>query len=236
MTPLSEVAAALAALPLQQLAHFTPARNLPHILDDGELRSVADMSDDVRACYAATDRQRLDGYLDRICCSLQYPNGYYFDHARKSVAFRNYPDWVCLLLDPAIASADGTLFCPRNAASNAPKLPGLAGLNACYQPAVVGQGGQRRQRGIHHDPACPTDVQAEVLVPGPIPTSAIHGIVFPSEPAAIEEVARLERLGLEIPSSVDTFIGPGFFDKLAIARAVRTGHRLTLTEWHVTPA
>lgn len=66
-----EVVAALAALPLARLTHFTPALNLPSIFADRQLRSVKDLSGDVRACYRATDLQRLDGYPDKVCCSLQ---------------------------------------------------------------------------------------------------------------------------------------------------------------------
>src|SRR5690348_15643795 len=92
-----EVAAALAALPLARLAHFTPALNLPSIFADRQLRSVKDLCADVRACYRATDLRRLDGYRDKVCCSLQYPNGFYFAIARRNADGVNYPDWVCLL-------------------------------------------------------------------------------------------------------------------------------------------
>lgn len=176
-----EVAAALAALPLARLTHFTPALNLPGILADRQLRSVKDLSEDVRACYRVTDLQRLDRYPDKVSCSLQYPNGFYFDIARRKPDVINYPDWVCLLLDKTIAAAEGTLFCPRNAAAAAcHTVPGAAGLYACYAPSVRGHGGQTRTRGPQHDPGSPTDVQAEVLVTAPVPLSAIYAIVFPT--------------------------------------------------------
>ena len=45
----SQVAAALATLPLARLTHFTPAMNLPSVLGDRELRSVGDLRADVRS-------------------------------------------------------------------------------------------------------------------------------------------------------------------------------------------
>jgi hypothetical protein len=216
------VAAALAALPLTRLTHFTPALNLPSIFADSQLRSVKDLSQDVRACYRATDLQRLDGYPDRVCCSLQYPNGFYFDIARHKPDVVNYPDWVCLLLDKTVAATGGTLFCPRNAAAGASgAAPGVAGLNACYASSVRGQGGQARTRGPQHDPGSPTDVQAEVLVTAPVPLSAIFAIVFPTEEAAEEEYGRLDRFGLLPPDRMQWVISPEMFDKWAITAAVR---------------
>lgn len=227
-----EVAAALAALPLARLTHFTPALNLPSILADRQLRSVKDLSVDVRACYRASDRQRLDGYPDKVCCSLQYPNGFYFDTARRKDDVVNYPDWVFLLLDKTIAAAEGTLFCPRNAAAAAGyTAPGVAGLDACYALSVRGQGGQTRNRGPRHDPGSPTDVQAEVLVTAPVPLSAIYAIVFPTEAAAMEEYGRLDQLGTLPPADMRWIISPGMFDKWTITAAVQCSRYFPETTW-----
>jgi hypothetical protein len=224
------VAAELADMKLARLAHFTPARNLPHILRDGQLRSVADLAEDVRACYTATDLKRLDGRRDRVCCSLQYPNGFYFGIAKHNAASQNYPDWVCLLLDKTVAASPDTLFCPRNAASSAGLLrSGVEGLRACYAPTVIGQ--RAYNRGPNHDPGSPTDVQAEVLVVAPVPMSAIRAIVFPNEAAAQEEYGRLDRFGLVPPRSVNYVISPAMFDKWAITRAVQNSQYFSETLW-----
>jgi hypothetical protein len=230
-----EVVAALAALPLARLTHFTPALNLPSIFADRQLRSVKDLSGDVRACYRATDLQRLDGYPDKVCCSLQYPNGFYFDIARRKADVVNYPDWVCLLLDKTVAAAEGTLFCPRNAAAAARSAGvGAVGLNACYAPSVRGQGGQTRTRGPQHDPGSPTDIQAEVLVTAPVPLSAIHAIVFPTEAAAVEEYGRLDRFGMLPPDSTRWVISLGMFEKWTITAAVQSSHYFPETIWSPT--
>lgn len=214
------VASALASLPLARLAHFTPARNVPHILSDREIRSVAHMDQDARACYTPTDRLRLDGHPDKVSCSLQYPNGFYFAVARQGEGAVNYPDWVCLLIDKTAAAAPGTLFCPRNAAAaDAQANPGAGALLACYAPAVRGQGGRTWRRGPAHDPGSPTDVQAEVLVTAPIPLSLVRAIVFPSDAAAREEHGRLDRFGL-LADAPRFVVAPGLFDKWKVAAAV----------------
>jgi hypothetical protein len=225
----AEVAAVLTTLPLRRLTHFTPALNLPNIIADGQLRSTKDLKADVRACYKPTDLTRLDGYPDKICCSLQYPNGFYFDVARGKLA--NYPDWVCLLLDPQVAAREGTLFCPRNAAGAGQRASGSAGLLACYATSVLGQGGMNRGRGTLHDPGSPTDVQAEVLVTAPTPLSSVSAIVFPTEGAAKEEHGRLERLGLLPPTNVAWVVSAGMFDKVAITAAVRSSRYFDETTW-----
>lgn len=229
MTADPAVAAALDALPLTRLTHFTPARNLPHILADRELRSVADLSESVRACYTPTDRQRLDGHPEKVCCSFQHPNGYYFDIARRGETARNYPDWICLLIDKAAAAEDGTLFCARNGAAGGAR-PGPDALAACYAPAVTGQGGQTRRRGAAHDPASPTDVQAEVLLPAPVPLSLVRAIVFPSDAAAREEQGRLDRLG-RFSAAPPFAVGPGLFDKWVVAAAVTRGVPVEIAPW-----
>lgn len=229
------VAARLAAMPVARLAHFTPSKNLPNIIRDGMLRSVKDLSADVRACYTPTDLLRLDGFREKVCCSLQFPNGYYFARARTERQFLNYPDWVCLLMDKTVAAKSGTLFCPRNAASTSGACsPGVAGLESCYAPAVTGQGGITRQRGPQHDPGSPTDVQAEVLVTAPILLSAVTAIVVPTEAAAIQEHARLVQLTLPPPSHIQWKICPQMFEKLKIADAMRYSAYFAELPWTPT--
>lgn len=226
------MAAQLASMPLARLTHFTPASNLAHIVADGELRSVSDMDSDVLACYSPTDRERWDGYRDKLCCSMQYPNGFYFAKARTKPDAVNYPDWVCLLLNKMTAAREGTLFSPINAAAYAAHpTAGVAALKSCYAPSVAGSGNRLRSRGAQHDPGSPTDVQAEVLVTAPVPLSAVHAIVVPTVESAREEYARLRQLGLVPPTTIDWVVCADMFDKNAITNAVFASRYLTETTW-----
>jgi len=227
-----EMQAELTSMPLTRITHFTPARNLPHIMSDRMLRSVKDLAEDVRACYTSTDLRRLDGYQDRISCSLEYPNAYYYTQAASKPEAANYSDWVCLLLDKQVAAADGALFCPRNAAAyDAVCVPGVEGIRGCYLPAVLGAGGRTWTRGSRHSPACPTDVQAEALIPGPIPLSAVRAIAVPSQQAAVQEHSRLDQLGLPAPAFISWIISPGMFNRNAVSNAVRFSMAIDETIW-----
>lgn len=123
----------LLRLRVTRLAHFTPARNLWHIMGDGEIRSSKDLADNAPEYFDPTDISRFDRNPDKICCSFEYPNGYYLSDARKKTQFMNYPDWVCLLLDRDLLLTPGTRFCGCNAAKSRRRVPprrgaGLAGL------------------------------------------------------------------------------------------------------------
>jgi hypothetical protein len=213
-----------------RLLHFTPARNLPHILRDRRLRAVKELAEDVRAVYANTDPQRLDGQTDKISCSIEFPNGWYLRRVKGKTV--NYPDWVYLVLDPLVAARPGALFCYRNAASGyGDRLKaGQSGLEECYAPSVVGAYDRTYRRGPHHSPAAPTDAQAEVLVPGPIDLSHIRAIIHPSPAHAAQEWARLGRLGLD-PSVVEWASSPTLFDANATSNAAQSGGVIEITSW-----
>lgn len=224
------VAAALLGHPLARLTHFTPARNLPSILEHEELRSSKDLDADVRASYAKSDLERLDGHPEMVCCSLQYPNAFYFRTARAKPIAQNFPDWVCLLLDRNLAAWAGTLFCHRNAAAGrgAYLQRGAAAFLGCYADEVQGKDVYRR--GPHHDPGSPTDIQAEVLLPAPIPLSSVTGIVVPSADAAAQEYGRLKQMSLD-PSGLSWVVSTGMFDPWSVAKAVQRSVYLPETLW-----
>ncbi|GAA2245826.1 DUF4433 domain-containing protein [Promicromonospora sukumoe] len=232
MTVDAWVADALAVRGVTRLAHVTPARNLPNILIDQAIRSVKDMGDDARAIYAANDLQRLDNHPDKVSCSLEYPNVFYLNKVRHRPDAHNFPDWVCILLDRDVAATPDALFCPRNAgAYGASKEAGVAGLDACYTEAVSGSYGKTYSRGTNHDPRCPTDVQAEILVPAPIPLTSAYGIVFPSEQAASNEFVRLEQLSVAIPNHLQWIVSPGLFDAASVTNAVRMSRGILEQPW-----
>lgn len=187
---MTSVRDAISVVGVTRLAHFTPSKNLPHIISDQMIRSSKDLADNAPEYFDPTDRLRFDQRPDKLCCSMQFPNGYYLAQARSKPEFTNFPDWACLLLDVALLERPGTLFSPCNAAtvSGAYLKPGGDALLACYAP--VSKPGNWT-RGASHQKGAPTDVQAEVLVPAPVELSHLEAIVVPTEEAVENELGRL---------------------------------------------
>jgi len=221
---------------IRRLTHFTPARNLPNILRDMSIRSTQEMQADKSAVYAATDPARYDGQPDKICCSIEYPNIYYLRKARERPDATNYPDWACLLLAAKVAAKSGTLFCVRNASVGRGALlaAGVASLRGCYAPKVSGSGGSLYTRGPSHLASAPTDIQAEVLVPGPLPLSTVQAIALPSAALVAQERGRLLQFGLN-PDIVRWIAAPGLFQVDAILSAIQGGVPIQETPWTEEP-
>ncbi|WP_017574728.1 DarT ssDNA thymidine ADP-ribosyltransferase family protein [Nocardiopsis kunsanensis] len=229
MTALS-VTEALRAYGSTRLAHFTPSMNLAYIVEDGRIRSSADLAQRSPEYFSPTDRERFDGHPDRICCTFEYPNGYYLAQAQRKAAFTNYPDWVCLFLDISLVTLPGTLFAAYNAAKGkgAHLKEGGAGLAACFAEQV---GGWRRSPT--HTPGVATDLQAEVLVPGPISSTHISAVAVPTAEKAAAEWARLSLTGMD-PSSISWVVSPHLFDKEELRRRLHGGIDIPLTPWAPT--
>lgn len=228
----SRVAEILNAHKVTRVCHFTPSRNLPHILRDSELRATKDLSEDVRAVYTPTDLERLDGHRDLVCCTIEYPNAYYWNKARAKGHAPLFPTWVVLLIEPSVLLRPGTLFCTGNASKDygATATAGAAGLLAAYRPGVIGSGGRTFTRSDTHLLPCPTDLQAEALVPGPISLSEVIAIAVASADQAATERAILARLSLPV-SSVMWVVAPLMFQPYELAAAVHAGRRPPETVW-----
>lgn len=209
-----------------RVTHFSNSMNLPSILEIGGILSTAAL-DAQSVAFERTDHERYDGHLGHICCNLEYPNWYYLNQATGKPAVMNYNDWALFLIDPAVAAAEGTLFCPRNAAKlhGAEARTGAAGLELMYAANSYGY-----QRGPTHHPASPTDVQAEVLIPDFIPVSAVLGIVVPDDEAVRRERERLRQFGLD-PDQLEWSTGRGFFTRSTVVRAVQQHQPIALQPW-----
>ena len=217
---------------VRRLCHFTPSRNLPHMLRDGLIRSTKDLSEDVRAVYSPTDLARFDGFPDHICCTIEYPNAYYWNKTKDQGEARLFPDWVVLLLDPDVAARPDTHFCTGNASrgSGSTARSGLSGLKRLYAQSVDGSQGRSFSRCDSHLDECPTDMQAELLVEAPIAFSAVQAVVVSSEDQAATEVARLSQASLPI-GSVRWMVAPTFFHAYQLTGAIKGGTRPEELEW-----
>ncbi|PWK84581.1 uncharacterized protein DUF4433 [Lentzea atacamensis] len=219
---------ALTDLAIQRVAHFTPSKNLFHIVQDGQVRSSKELADLAPEYFDPTDVERFDQHPDMTCVSFTYPNGFYLAKAKVKPQFSRFPDWVCLMLNPSILTRPGALFCPCNAARAGGRhaKPGAAALRSCFaDPSLQGY-----RRGSSHHTQAATDQQAEALVPGPIPLADVLSIVVPSEEAAGEEYARLDVGGLA-PDRLNWVVSPVMFHRDRLSAAIRNGHKIEETVW-----
>lgn len=207
---------------INRLCHFTPSRNLVHILT-GETGILATkhLRTDERSVFTSTDLKRLDRHEGHICCSVQYPNAWYFTKAQSNEKL--FKDWVVLLIDPKYLWQEEVRFCPRNAASGGGVhiVEGLAGFSSLFAGKVQGAYGQDRLRQPSHLPCCPTDDQAEVLVPDQIKLIDILAIAVKTEEQARNELARLKYVDVSL-EQLRFIIAPKFFDKYSLSDAIRT--------------
>ena len=214
---------------ITRLCHFTPSRNLGHIAEDPSgILASRHLEQDEKAVFNPTDLERLDGYPDHVCCSIQYPNAWYFRRARRQE--RLFLDWVVLLIDARYLWRAGTKFCPRNAAAEHGSLvrEGADAFETSFAETVQGAGGRTFTRYPHQPAFLPTDEQAEVLVPDQIQRQHVMGIAVCDEEQAKREVARLNLIGLSPPPVV---IVPEFYDPRTLSELLRAG-RLPVEHEH----
>ncbi|WP_158292578.1 DarT ssDNA thymidine ADP-ribosyltransferase family protein [Serinibacter arcticus] len=220
---MTDIATTAAELGFTRLVHFTSARNLIPILRDGALRSSKDLAEKDPVQYLPTDEERFDAHPDHLCCSFEYPNAYYRDIAGRKSNQTNYPNWLILTLSKSLVLRTGALFAGCNAARNrgAHLRPGAEALSECWaSPSIPGG----RVRGATHLPSVPTDLQSEVLIPGPVSVSEVTGIIVESEAVAGEHHEILRRLNLNT-GQIPWKVAPVLFRKFDLTRAIQTGRQ-----------
>lgn len=193
---------------ITRLCHFTQSRKLMNILHvTGAILPTRDLKEHYHDLLDVTDELRLDGRLDHVCCSVQYPNVFYYETVARTNP--NFQDWVILALRPQLMWERNNLFCPRNAATarGVYLQAGVAGWQTMFQEA--GFGGYNRTAQQPHN--CPTDNQAEVLIPGAIPASDITAVIVPSRQALGREIARLRTVGID--PTFEWRVAPALFTK-----------------------
>ncbi|MDL2274621.1 DUF4433 domain-containing protein [Desulfosarcina sp. OttesenSCG-928-G10] len=211
---------------ITRICHFTQSRNLAHIFDDPLGLCSTQTLQRYDMPYNPTDKSRYDGRDDLICCSIEYPNTYYFAKAREQD--RLFRDWVVLMIDPSYLWRPDTYFCPCNAAKDRgvyiqPGIEGFLSLYANTSPGI----NFSRQHG--HLPAAPTDIQAEVLLNDPIPLDSIMGIAVQTEEQAKIELYRLQLQGIIINKPV--YIVPTFFERASLSQMIQRGVRVEETRY-----
>lgn len=218
---------------ITRLCHFTPSRNLQHIAAGRTgVLSTKSLSEAERAAFNATDLERLDRHTGHVCCSIEYPNAWYFRKARDKDPL--FPDWVVLLFRPDYLWHPGTLFSPRNAAAGfgAGLKAGGDGFEAMFAPAVSGAYGRSYTRTPKQRPCCPTDQQAEVLVEDKLLLSDVIAVAVQSSDQAATERARLRVNGMD-PNQFTFVIAPHMFNANSLDGVIRFG--LTPSETVYSP-
>lgn len=218
----------LAELGLVRVVHFTPAKNLHHIVADGQIRSTTELAEQDPEYFAPTDTARLDAHPELTCLTFTYPNPFYFETARGRKEFNRFPDWVCLLIDANVLTRNGTLFAPCNAAkgNGGYMMSGAEGLARCFaSPTVLNY-----SRQSSHHSLCATDLQSEALVPGSIPLSDLQAIVTPTVEGARNGYARLAAADLE-PDRFNWAVSPMMFTKWPLANAIQQGRPIEEIAW-----
>lgn len=218
---------------ITRLCHFTPSRNLGHIANDPRgILASRHLEDDEAALFNPTDKERLDGYRGHVCCSIQYPNAWYFRTARGNEKL--FPDWVVMLINAKYLWRPGTKFCPRNAAAGFGRQvqEGFGAFEALFADRVQGSGNRVFERRQEHPAFLPTDQQAEVLIPDQVHKQDVLGIAVQDKAQAKREAARLTLLGHETPPIL---IAPQFFQPESLSNLLLAG-RMPTERQHQTGA
>lgn len=192
-----EIQNELAARGITQLCHFTQIRNLKGIFTVGGLlpRTRLQRHPELKAAY--NDQAQFEG-ANVINLSITRPNIKLlnkFDITHREKGFCTA--WAVITLKPELCCAPGVRFTTSNATANNVRkfgtAEGIAGLRACFAEHVPIAGGTA-SRSSSRAKNLPTDSQAEVLYPGPIPLNYIQGIYFKYESEQQRAVATLSPL------------------------------------------
>ncbi len=215
---------------IARLCHFTPSRNLGHILADHHgVLATKHLKDDDRAVLNATDLARLDGHPDHVCCSIQYPNAWYFQKARGKE--RLFSDWAVLFIDAHYLWAEGTKFSPLNASAGSGQYlqEGADAFDALFVGSTTDTKGRPWRRGARHPSYLPTNEQAEVLVLDQIEKEDLLGVAVRDEAQARRELAALRILDVPLPR---IWVTPTFYCPRSLSKVLRSGQQPTETEFN----
>lgn len=207
---------------ISRLCHFTRLAALPSILEAGGVLSRQAMTD-CSVPHAVNDALRLDGHLDYVSCSIQYPNVFVLDRFAEG----RPRDWMILDVAIELLWDPQTLFCGVNAAKFSGRNVG-GGFEKFELMFAEHSSVKHYRRGPRHLLASPTDLQAEVLVFDAIRLEYIRAVVLVAEAAAASAVSTLKEHGADLA----VFICPAMFDRMAVTHAVTSGQEILMSPWH----
>lgn len=156
------------------LVHFTRTKNLASIFEHGIVPRA--QIDDGTCASEINDHLRLDCQTGAVCLSIAFPNARMLWKLRQENPGTN---WAVLVISRQVLWEAPCAFCPTNAASNdvtSKPIQDLMTVDAfkqMYDPVV---GIDRSAQALRDFD--PTDVQAEILHFGTVPTERIIGGAF----------------------------------------------------------
>ena len=177
---------------IHRLCHFTHVSNLSNILKNGILSSS-------NIPYSQwNDKDRVDGYTEYVCTSVELPNTYCLNNMVQKTG-TNIEDWVIFKINPYIID-DTSLFCPVNAAKERGKYVS-DGVEA-YESIFLNDGWTRNPNWISR---VPSNLQAEVLIKEYIPVSQIEAIIFHENFFDNDIFNLVKQANIELRQSSDLF-------------------------------
>jgi hypothetical protein len=178
-----------------RLCHFTKVQSLTHILlsEDGIIATEF-IPDDIRQ---QNDMERLDNAKDFVSCSLQYPNCWYWEKAKKRDDDIIFKEWVVLTIDLGILKDKPYKYCRCNAAKGSGTYiqKDLSRISDLFGEPTV----QMKCRTPNMLMCCPSDDQAEIIVYKNIPIRYVNGIIVGNDDSADNISAILKTIGRTIP-------------------------------------
>lgn len=204
-----------------RLCHFTKVKNFVHILTSSDgIVATKFIKADIRE---QNDLNRCDGELDYVCCSIEYPNSWYWEKVKSRDNDFVFREWVIICVDLEIVKNRKIKYSVCNAAlCNGRYIKEeLSFFEDMYAPKL-----QICKRSLERTSnmltCCPTDDQAEILIHYNIPIKYIKAVIVGNEDTAdnINAILKMYKMDLDI------FIAPSICDK-SWSSMVRNGIRPT---------
>jgi hypothetical protein len=186
-----------------RLCHFTKLQSLSYILESPN--GIMATSRIERDMLNQVDEVRADGELDYVCCSIEYPNSWYLDNAKKRNNDEIFRDWAIICINPEIVKIREVKVCECNAAKNYGMYIREGEEEYIEHLFANKVNSFRHPRTDRMIDACPTNSQTEILIKDGIPREYINSIIVGNDETARLVYAMRKTLGVD---SIQIFISP----------------------------
>ena len=209
---------------ITKLCHFTRCSNLIGILKGNMGLLPISYMNSTGLSYTPCDNSRWEGHPECVCCSIEFPNAFFFAKARE----RSPDDWVVLLINPSYLWRASTLLSPCNASRGKGKYisKGPTAFRAMFADKSAGSEITRPDRQLV---CAPTDIQAEALIAERIAVSDITGMVFQSQKDADRAIESFA--ANNISTNIPIYIEHMFYVTYPLLNNINRGISPTMTRY-----